>query len=44
MKWKPSVFESDKVKLNLWDVFKLLLGLVVQDSACKVGLWRWPGG
>ena len=42
MKWKPSAHKSDRVRLNLWDILRLLFGLVVQDSACKVGLWRWP--
>ena len=42
MKWRPSAFQSDRVKLSLWDIFKLILGFEVKDEACKVGLWRWP--
>ena len=42
MKWTPSAFESDTIKLNIFDIFKLLVGMKIRDSACEISLWRFP--
>lgn len=38
MKWTPSVFECDKVILNITDIVKLLLGKTIQDGACIISM------
>jgi len=39
MIWKPSAFRYDTIKLNFWDIIKLLFGFTIGDGACKIKLW-----
>jgi hypothetical protein len=40
MKWTPSLFGLDEVRLSLWDVAKLLIGRRVSDGGCVVSIGR----
>lgn len=42
MKWISFAFYPDIVKLNIVDIFKLLLGKRLKDSGCEVVLWKIP--
>lgn len=42
MKIKRYALRSDQLKLNLWDILKLLAGMQLDISGMVVGLWRWP--
>jgi len=42
MKLIQSMFYSDRVKLTLRDILKLLLGFTIKDGALKIRLWKIP--
>jgi len=42
MRMISSPFRSNRVKLSLKDIIKLLLFCTIQEGALKIGLWRMP--
>jgi len=42
MKWKPSAFCEDTVKLTFKDILSLLLGKQVKDGPCVISLYKMP--
>jgi hypothetical protein len=43
MKYKTSAFDNDRLNLNLWDVFRILLGFKLKHGALVVTMWRNKG-
>lgn len=43
MKLIINLFYSDRLKLNLWDILKLLVGSVLgRRTSLQIGLWYMP--
>jgi hypothetical protein len=45
MKYRSSAFCNELIKLNIFDVIRLLVGkpLLADGIGTAIGLWKWPG-
>ena len=42
MKWIPSAFSSDRIRVTALDLLKLIIGLPIRDSSVIIQAYRMP--